>query len=163
MSDAEQKAAKFIMRPKPDFSAWRAAKEAGQPAAEPEAVENAEIGDRMPDGTIYAGISPDTNRPMYAFPFDASLSMTFNAAAQYPQVCIAGDKKDFRVPTIDELNVLFQNRDKGALKGTFNLTGEQYWSSAPLGDYEATSQRFSNGSQFDGDRERKLSVRCVRG
>jgi hypothetical protein len=26
------------------------------------------IGDIIPDGTIYAGISPDTNKPMYATP-----------------------------------------------------------------------------------------------
>lgn len=26
------------------------------------------IGDRMPDGTVYAGISPDTSKPMYTTP-----------------------------------------------------------------------------------------------
>src|ERR1039458_10259614 len=29
------------------------------------------IGDKMPDGTVLAGISPDTNKPMYATPADA--------------------------------------------------------------------------------------------
>jgi hypothetical protein len=42
-----------------------------------------EIGDKMADGTIYAGISPDTNKPMYAAPADAPMSMDFNAAAKY--------------------------------------------------------------------------------
>ena len=41
------------------------------------------IGDRMPDGTIFAGISPDTNKPMYATPADASLTMTFNNAQKF--------------------------------------------------------------------------------
>src|SRR5207302_7723214 len=29
------------------------------------------IGDRMPDGTVYAGVSPHTGRPMYTTPGDA--------------------------------------------------------------------------------------------
>src|SRR5713101_9753590 len=38
------------------------------------------IGDRMVDGTVYAGISPDTNKPMYTTPNDAPLTHTFNQA-----------------------------------------------------------------------------------
>jgi hypothetical protein len=30
-----------------------------------------EVGDTMKDGTIYAGISPDTGKPFYAMPEDA--------------------------------------------------------------------------------------------
>ena len=41
------------------------------------------IGDKMPDGTVLAGISPDTNKPMYATPADASSTMTFNQAREY--------------------------------------------------------------------------------
>src|SRR5947207_14645373 len=37
----------------------------------------AKPGDRMPDGTVYAGISPDTHKPIYATPKDASLTFTF--------------------------------------------------------------------------------------
>jgi hypothetical protein len=29
------------------------------------------IGDKMPDGTVFAGISPETNKPMYATPKNA--------------------------------------------------------------------------------------------
>src|SRR5690349_10563178 len=35
-------------------------------------------GDRMADGTVYAGISPDTHQPMYTTPEDAPLTYTFN-------------------------------------------------------------------------------------
>lgn len=38
----------------------------------------AEIGDRMEDGTIYAGISPDTGKKMYTTSADAPLTMTWN-------------------------------------------------------------------------------------
>jgi hypothetical protein len=41
------------------------------------------IGDKMPDGTIYAGTSPDTGDPMYTAPADAPLRMTFDEAAEY--------------------------------------------------------------------------------
>jgi hypothetical protein len=35
------------------------------------------IGDKMPDGTIYAGISPETGRPMYAtLTDDATITFT---------------------------------------------------------------------------------------
>ena len=33
-----------------------------------------QIGDEMPDGTVYAGLSPDTNKPMYTTPADAPSS-----------------------------------------------------------------------------------------
>jgi hypothetical protein len=33
------------------------------------------VGDKMPDGTIYAGISPDTKQAMYATPADAPTTM----------------------------------------------------------------------------------------
>jgi len=38
------------------------------------------IGAIMPDGTIYAGISPRTDTPMYVMPQDAPLTMTFKKA-----------------------------------------------------------------------------------
>ena len=47
------------------------------------ATAEPKIGDKMPDDTVYAGISPDTNKPMYATPADASLTMKFNQAKEY--------------------------------------------------------------------------------
>lgn len=77
------------------------------------------VGDEMADGTIYAGISPDTHKPMYARPKDESGTYNFNEAAK--QAKNIGD--GFHVPTRDELNVLYENRSKGKLKGTFSETG----------------------------------------
>ena len=37
----------------------------------------------MPDGTIYAGVSPDTGKPMYTMRRDAPLACTFNEAGKY--------------------------------------------------------------------------------
>jgi hypothetical protein len=109
-----------------------------------------EIGDEVADGTIYAGISPDTHKPMYARPNDESGTYSFNEAAKHAKNIDDG----FHVPTKNELNVLYENRNKGKLKGTFNETGSApagwYWSSTPDHSYLAWAQRFSDGNQYDG-------------
>lgn len=127
-------------------------------------------GNKMQDGSTFAGISPDTGKQMFAMPADARVMMTFNEAAQYAKD-LNGVKTlghdDWRVPTKAELNVLFQNRDKGALKGTFDLTGSYpsgwYWSDTPFRVNVAYGQRFSDGQQ-DGFHSTFFdsSVRCVR-
>jgi hypothetical protein len=122
-----------------------------------------EVGDKMLDGTIYAGISPDTNKPMYATPADASLTMTFNAAQEYAAKLDAQGHKDWRVPTREELNVLFNNR---AAIGGFNVTGSfpagWYWSASPDLKWHAWCQRLSDGAQLPNDKYHPLSVRPVR-
>jgi Protein of unknown function (DUF1566) len=124
-----------------------------------------EIGDEMPDGTIYAGISPDTGKPMYATPKDAPGTYRFNKAAKYAKKLDAQGHKDWRVPTKNELNVLYQNRDKGKLKGTINETGSypagRYWSSSQSNGH-AWGQRFSDGDQYDYFSDVISSLRCVR-
>jgi hypothetical protein len=129
-----------------------------------------EIGDVMKDGSIFAGISPDTGKQMFAMPTDAGITMTFNDAAKYAKK-LNSDKTlghdDWRVPTQAELNVLFQNREKGALKGTFNVTGSfssgWYWSGTPLTSNYAYCQHFSDGLQNHlYFRLHDSCVRCVR-
>jgi hypothetical protein len=41
------------------------------------------IGERMEDGTIFAGISPDTNGPFYALPADAPFAMKWQQAMEH--------------------------------------------------------------------------------
>jgi hypothetical protein len=122
-----------------------------------------EIGDTMPDGTIYAGLSPDTGKAMFATPADAPLSYTFNEARKYAKVLDAHGHQDWRVPTVDELNVLFNNR---AAIGGFNVTGSYfpgwYRSSSQNGRWYAWEQRFSAGSQLINHKNGHSSVRCVR-
>jgi hypothetical protein len=123
-------------------------------------------GDKMDDGTIFAGVSPDTGKPMYALPADAPLAYTFNEAQKYAQG--ANTQKshahdDWRVPSKNELNVLFNNR---AAIGGFNVSGSYpsgwYWSSSPGDGWYAWGQRFSDGFQFNGDKGNLSSVRLVR-
>jgi hypothetical protein len=76
----------------------------------------------MPDGTVYAGISPHTSKAMYATPADAPLTMAFTDAKEYAAKLDAHGHKDWHVPTKAALNVLFNNR---AAIGGFDVSGFQ--------------------------------------
>jgi hypothetical protein len=125
----------------------------------------AAAGGRMPDGTIYAGISPDTGNRMYTTPADAPDVYTWSSAVQYCRTLAASGHADWRMPSIAELGVQFGNR---ADIGGFNETGRMdnatgyYWSSLPAGDQEAWAQRFSDGFHEHPNKEIASSVRCVR-
>jgi len=134
--------------------------------------EKPEVGDKMPDGTIYAGISPDTGRAMYAAPADVYIGdkpaqMTFAKAKWLAKNFQLGDNSDFRLPSERELNELFKNKNKGALKGTFNETGKWrggwYTSSSTDHILAVWQQRFSDGSSNNYDKIDVSSVRLVRG
>jgi hypothetical protein len=131
-----------------------------------EAKQKLRIGEPTPDGTVYAGISPYTGNAMYTTPRDAPGTYTFNEAAQYAKNLSAHDHHDFRVPTTGELNVLFENRNKGKLRGTFNETASYpvgwYWSSTPSLSYLASPHRLSDGGQYDLSRDGGSSLRLVR-
>ena len=139
-----------------------------KPAPANDATRKAEPkpGDRMDDGTIYAGISPDTGKAMYTTAADAPLTMKWKRAMDYAGGLDAHGRKDWRVPSKAELNVLWENRDKGALKGTFNVTGSDpagwYWSSTEGNSNSAGDQRFSDGGQGWSNKSVASSLRCVR-
>ena len=120
----------------------------------------------MADGTIYAGISPDTGKKIYTTPADAGLTMKWKRAMDYAADLKAHGYQDWRVPTRGELNVLYENRDKGELKGTFNVTGSfpagWYWSSSEHDSLIAWDQRFSDGNDYWVSKYFASSLRCVR-
>jgi len=127
-----------------------------------------EPGHEMEDGTILAGYYE--GKPLYATPADDQLTMRWEQAIEYAAKLDAHSHKDWRVPTQGELNVLWENRNKGKLKGTFNETGSLpagwYWSSSQLDLDNAWAQRFSDGSQGHFDHysgNYNSSLRCVRG
>jgi hypothetical protein len=121
------------------------------------------VGDKMPDGSIFAGISPDTSKPMYTRPEDVRLSWTFNEAQRFGREVSQYVNQDWRVPSKGELNVLFQNR---AAIGGFDESGSYpagwYWSSSQYSDYAAWDQRFSDGRQGYDGKDVASSLRCVR-
>jgi hypothetical protein len=103
--------------------------------------EDVRVGERMPDGTVYAGISSSTGYAMYTTPGDAPLACTFNQARKYAKKLDAHGHKDWRVPTRNELIDLFENR---AAIGGFNISGvgpaSWYWSSSQI-FHDAASAR----------------------
>ena len=137
--------------------------EAAKPKAPANTNQAPAPGDKMADGTVFAGISPDTNKPMYATPADASLTMKFNEAQEYAAKLDAHGYKDWRIPTKAELNVLFNSR---AAIGGFNVSGSNpagwYWSASSYDGWDAWGQRFSDGDQYYYDKGDHSAVRCVR-
>lgn len=105
-----------------------------------------QVGDKVPDGTIYAGTSPETGEPMYAAPNDAPLTMKWKDAMEFAAKFKGHGHDDWRVPTRSELNVLFNNR---AAIGGFNETGSRpngWYCSSSLDYFNiAWGQRFSDG------------------
>ena len=146
----------------PPANGGSANKEA-KPKAPANDTAEPKIGDRIPDGTVFAGISPDTNKPMYATPADASLTMKFNEAQEYAAKLDAHGHKDWRVPTKAELNVLFNNR---AAIGGFDISGSLptgwYWSSSQFNRWDAWGQNFVNATKDNYPKYHLLSVRLVR-
>jgi Protein of unknown function (DUF1566) len=122
-------------------------------------------GGKMPDGTIYAGISPDTGKRLYTTPADAPDVYSWDAAMQYCRTLAASGHSDWRVPSMGELALQFGNR---AEIGGFNESGRMehatgyYWSSLPVSDQEAWAQRFNDGFHEHPGKDIASSVRCVR-
>jgi hypothetical protein len=124
------------------------------------------IGAIMTDGTVCAGISPDTGKTMYAMAAAAPLTMTFNEAAKYAKTINtqkAFGHDDWHVPTKAEFNVMFNNR---AAIGGFDVSGSYpagwYWSSRRDVAWGAWGQRFSDGYQTNHSEDDRSSVRLVR-
>jgi Protein of unknown function (DUF1566) len=125
----------------------------------------AAAGGRMPDGTVYAGVSPDTNKALYTTPEDAPGIYTWSEGIAYCKALSAAGHLDWRMPTIGELAVQFNNR---ADIGGFNETGRMqhasgyYWSSLQVGDEAAWAQSFKDGFHENPSKDTDSSLRCVR-
>ena len=123
-----------------------------------------QIGDAMQDGSLYAGISPETAKAMYTTPGDASRSITWKRAMAFAARLDAHGRRDWRVPTKSELAVLFLHR---VAIGGFATSGSNaagwYWSSSRDAEDIAWGQHFSDGLQIDYGGLVSSSLRCVRG
>ena len=163
------------------------------------------IGTVCTDGSVYAGLSPDTNVAMYAQRCDQGQTwngttctgtrsnITWNngtstwifegynnnttgranttalaaladgasphAAAQTCENLNEDGHTDWYLPSLSELNVLYQNN---GYIGYFNTTGTYYWSSTEYNISTAWIERFSDGSQNTNFKYTTYLVRCVR-
>ena len=119
------------------------------------------IGGVMADSSIFAGLTADGKQQIYAMPTDLDVTMTFNDAAKRVEKLNA-DKflghDDWQIPSLENLRVLYRNKNENALKGTFNTTNkgsgsdcpDWYWSSTENRDNSSYVRgvRFSDGGEF---------------
>jgi hypothetical protein len=98
------------------------------------------IGDKTLDG-IYAGLSPETGKPMYTMPVDASLAGTFNGAGK-----VSYGNQDWHEPTSAELNVLFNNR--AVIHGFFDANGVRLVGTAPESNKGEASLRVTTAADL---------------
>jgi hypothetical protein len=131
--------------------------------AKPAAVTEPQIGDKMPAGHpqagwIYAGISKSTQQPFHVAPKDSGVF-------QWKKAMAFAAQDGSRVPSQEELDQIYEARNQGALKGTFNVTGSSpagwYWSSSQYDYGNAWAQLFSDGHQNDF-KDGASSLRLVR-
>ena len=129
-----------------------------------DSAKEVEIGEVIPDGTIYAGVSPETGKAMFTTAADAPATCGFHEAQEYAAKLDANGHLDWRVPTRSELNVLYQNRAAiGGFEESGSVPGGRHWSSSQFNEYIAWGQRFSDGHQDFSNKVNVSSLRCVRG
>jgi hypothetical protein len=108
------------------------------------------VGDVMPEGHehagwIYGGISKTTDKPFY-------VASKGSGVMRWQEAMDFATRSNASVPSREELSQMYEARNEGALKGTFNTTGsnpaEWYWSSSRGNFFNgAWAQRFSDGNQ----------------
>jgi hypothetical protein len=102
---------------------------------------------------------------LYATAVDAPGRYSFSEAKDCAQKLDAHGHADWRVPTKDELNVLFNHRAAiGGFKKSSAFPAEWYWSSSQHSNLRnAEAMRFGDGGQAVFQMADFLSLRCVRG
>ena len=118
------------------------------------------VGGRRDDGTIFAGISPDTGRALFVTAADVSLTVTFNQAQDRAAALVAHGHHDWRPPTKNELKMIFDNR---TAIGGFDESGVWYRSLSQETSFSAWCQRFSDGKQAQHGVDMRYALRPVRG
>jgi len=145
-----------------------------RPAPPPVPVPLPKVGDLLADGTILGGVSPGTAKSFYTTAASATAPHIWSNAVNYCKALRANGYDDWRLPTGGgksggELGVLYDNREKGALKGTFEgSTGRAsayFWSSTHAkSQYQdgAWARSFNTGWDLPVMKNATASVRCVR-
>ncbi len=100
---------------------------------------NPEIGDRMQDGSVYAGLTEDGTQKIFAMPKDLGVTLTFVDAARAVKKLNADEAlghDDWQIGSLDMMRVLQKNQNTSGLKGSFKTAAscgsgypDRYWSS----------------------------------
>jgi TolB-like protein len=85
--------------------------------------------------------------------------LTWSNALTTARIYKGGGYSDWRLPAKDELNLVYQNL---RAKNIGNMGDTWHWSSSEFSSGNAWIQRFSDGSQDYGGKDRSFSVRAIR-
>ncbi len=103
-----------------------------------EKPENWSPGRRIDYSTIFAGISPDTKKPMYLSPSYLGGLMDLEEAHRYAAEYTKSTREKYRLPSVRELKVLFNNRaalggfvTEGSHEGWYWAGDNRAWGAAP--------------------------------
>ena len=95
-------------------------------------------------GGVLVAFNKDTNKGLILTANDLSQALSWDDASKLDSKTLAYDQNaiqfsDWRLPEIEELNVLFSNKEQLGLKATY------YWSASHSDDGGAWEQNFGNG------------------
>lgn len=115
------------------------------------------------DGSIKAGIIPQTGRVLYTTKEDAEAA-TWEQAGAYCQTLNAHRHKDWRLPNADEIGILYNNQKAiGGFRVAANGHPAWYWTleeGRPEGFARIID--FGRGMSYVTYKDENHSVRCVR-
>lgn len=112
------------------------------------------FGEVMPDGTVYAGVSPDTGRAIFAMPQDLPSRMTWTEALKSATEQTFGGHSDWRLPTRSEIEQLCQAKV---------WTGGVYWSATEYNKHDSWCLNCTAGRPGLSLKSTDHRVRCIRG
>lgn len=100
-----------------------------------------ELGQKLQDGSVFAGLTADGKQQIFAMPTDLDVTVIFNDAAKAVEKLNSKNTlghNDWQIPALDSLHILQKNQNEGSLKGTFKTAyaggsdyPDWYWSSTP--------------------------------
>jgi len=120
-------------------------------------------GEVMPDGSIYAGISPTVHRPFFIAACSPTGLLDWDNANEHAKNKNAHGHNDWELPSIEELkDISCRSFAKLAFGKSNKSTGALFWSSekSPLSGAKHLNMR--NKKERMSNRSNKLSVLCVR-
>jgi TolB-like protein len=118
-------------------------------------AETYKIGDGGPGGGTIFNVEGNTYLEVSVILGSYSWKEAIETAKNYK----GGGFSDWRLPTIDELQLIYLNLQKA---GIVNLGDGTYWSSSEFNGNHAWGQRFSDGAQHSYAKINTYSVRAVR-
>lgn len=119
-------------------------------------MKKLKLGDEIHGGIVF--FIDETNvHGLIVSKYDLSATADWNEAIKFCIDYREGEFDDWRLPTIDELNILYINKDRIGSFVRFS-----YWSSSEYADHFAWFQHFHNGVQDNDFKDNTCYVRAIR-